>query len=177
MSGQERPGGSARRNLRGCPYKLREVAYTTLIRPGLEYSDSIWDPTNKEDISLLDQIQNRAARWAKEKSKFEACSVSALQRELGWLPLSDRRRHHRLTILYKIRNGLLAVDPASIDLEPNLRPGKLNLYKRPSARRTASPIWCQFVFRTVREWNELPAPVAEAGSLDIFKSRLVPSGP
>ena len=51
--------GWARRNLRGCPFKLREIAYTTLIRPGLEYSDSIWDPTNKEDISLLDQVLNR----------------------------------------------------------------------------------------------------------------------
>ena len=27
--------------------------------------------------------------------------------------------------------------------------------------------------RTVRDWNELPATVAEADSLDIFKGRLV----
>ena len=137
----------------------------------------MWDPPTKADAALLHQVQYPASRLSKGKSKFEACSVSALQRELGWLPLSDRRRHHRLTVLYKIRNGLLAVDPTSNDLEPNLRPGKPNLYKRPSARRTESPIWRQFVFRTVREWNELPAPVAEAGFLDIFKSRLVPSGP
>ena len=141
------------------------------------YSDSIWDPINKADVNLLDQVQNRAARWAKGKSKFEACSVSALQRELGWAQLSDRRRHHRLSILYKIRNGLLAVDPGSIDLEPNLRSGKHNMYKQPGARRKESPIWRQFVFRTVREWNGLPASVAEAGSLDIFKSRLVAPGP
>ena len=164
--------GWARRNLRGCPYKLRDIAYTTLIRPGLEYSDSVWDPTNNADVTLLDQVQHRAARWAKGKSKFETCSVSALQRELGWLPLSERRRHHRLSILYKIRNGLLAVQPEAIDLVPNTRPGKQCMYVRPSAR-SGSPLWHQFVFRTVRDWNELPAGVAEAGSLDAFKSQLV----
>ena len=169
--------GWARRNLRGCPYKLRDIAYTSLIRPGLEYSDCLWDPTTKADAALLDQVQHRAARWAKGKSKFGTCSVSALQSELGWLPLSERRRHHRLSTLYKIRNGLLAVEPGAIDLEPNLRPGKQNKYKLPSARRQESPIWRQFVFRTAREWNELPAEVAEAGSLNIFKSRLVAPSP
>ena len=165
--------GWARCNLRGCPYKLRDIAYTTLIRPGIEYSDSVWDPTTRADAALLDQVQNRAARWAKGKSKFEACHVSALQSELGWLPLSERRRHHRLSILYKIRNGLLAVAPEAIDLVPNHRPGKQYKYVRPSGENSASPIWSQFVFRTVKEWNELPASVAEADSLDIFKSRLV----
>ena len=33
--------GWARRNLRGCPYKLKDIAYTTLIRSGMEYSDSL----------------------------------------------------------------------------------------------------------------------------------------
>ena len=145
--------GWARRNLRGCSYKLRETAYTTLIRPGLEYCDSIWDPHTKADAALLDQVQNRASRWAKGKSKYEACSVTALQRELGWLPLTERRRHHRLSILYKIRNGLLAVEPEAIDLVPNSRPGKQSQYKRPAARNSGSPIWHQFVFRTVQEWN------------------------
>ena len=104
---------------------------------------------------------------------LQTCSVSALQSELGWLPLSERRRHHRLSILYKIRNGLLAVAPEAIDLVPNSRPGKQCKYVRLSAQNSASPIWSQFVFRTVREWNKLPASVAEADSLDIFKSRLV----
>ena len=81
------------------------------------------------------------------------------------------------TTLYKIRNDLLAVDPHSVDLERNLRPGKQNLYKVPGGRRSESPIWRQFIFRTVREWNDLPATVAEAGSLDIFKARLAAPSP
>ena len=121
--------------------------------------------------------QYLGVKFTRGKSKFEACSVTALQSELAWLPLSERRRHHRLSTLYKIRNGLLAVEPGAIDLEPNLRPGKQNKYMLPSARRSESPIWRQFAFRTAREWNELPASAAEAGSLNIFKSQLVAPSP
>ena len=59
-----------------------------------------------------------------------------------------------------------------IDLVPNSRPGKECKYVRPGAQ-SSSPLWSQFVFRTVRDWNELPAEVAEAGSLNEFKSQLV----
>ena len=90
------------------------------------------------DAALLDQVQNWAARWAKGKSKFESCSVSALQSELGWLPLSERRRHHRLSILYKIRNGLLAISPEAIDLVPNSRPGKHCKYVYKTSQERAS---------------------------------------
>ena len=32
------------RNLKGCPKKLRDTAYISLIRPALEYSCSVWHP-------------------------------------------------------------------------------------------------------------------------------------
>ena len=38
---------------------------------------------------------------------------------------------------------------------------------------SSSPLWSQFVFRTVKEWTELPAAVAEVGSLERSKSQLV----
>ena len=35
------------RNLKGCPNKLRDTAYISLIRPALEYSCSVWHPHKK----------------------------------------------------------------------------------------------------------------------------------
>ena len=35
------------RNLKGCPKKLRDTAYISLIRPALEYSCSVWYPHKK----------------------------------------------------------------------------------------------------------------------------------
>ena len=37
------------RNLKGCPKKLRDTAYISLIRPALEYSCSVWH-THKKGI-------------------------------------------------------------------------------------------------------------------------------
>ena len=34
-------------NLKGCPKKLRDTAYISLIRPALEYSCSVWHPHKK----------------------------------------------------------------------------------------------------------------------------------
>ena len=35
------------RNLKGCPKKLRDTAYISLIKPALEYSCSVWHPHKK----------------------------------------------------------------------------------------------------------------------------------
>ena len=57
--------GFAWRNLRGAPFKYRELAYTSLVRPLMEYCDTIWDPTVKDYSEKLERVQRKAARWAK----------------------------------------------------------------------------------------------------------------
>ena len=37
--------GFLKRNLKGCPSELKKTAYISLIRSGLEYGATIWDPT------------------------------------------------------------------------------------------------------------------------------------
>ena len=41
------------RNLKGCPKKLRDTAYISLIRPALEYSCSVWHPHKKSNKTKL----------------------------------------------------------------------------------------------------------------------------
>jgi len=41
------------RNLRNCPQKLRELAYTSMCRSVLEYASPIWDPYLQRDIDSL----------------------------------------------------------------------------------------------------------------------------
>ena len=53
-----------RRNIYGCTPSAKALAYTALVRPHLEYAASAWDPYLAMDISHLERVQRRAARFA-----------------------------------------------------------------------------------------------------------------
>ena len=48
-------------NLEGCPGKLRDTAYVSLIRSALEYSSSVWHPHKKGNKDKIEKVQRRAA--------------------------------------------------------------------------------------------------------------------
>ena len=100
--------GLLRRNLSLCPQKLREQAYISLIRSRLEYCAAIWDPHLEKDTQQLEAIQRRAARFVvQDFSRYS--SVKSYLNDLKWAPLKDRRRDIRLTFLFKIVTGRVAV--------------------------------------------------------------------
>ena len=55
--------GYLRRSLYACAQKVKEAAYKGLVRPVLEYSGSVWDPTGVGFQNELEKVQNRAARF------------------------------------------------------------------------------------------------------------------
>jgi hypothetical protein len=42
----------------------KSLAYASLIRPILKYGATCWDPCRKCEISALDRVQNKAAKFA-----------------------------------------------------------------------------------------------------------------
>jgi hypothetical protein len=166
--------GFIRRNLKGSPFKCRDTAYISLVRSQLEYCASIWDPNTKKDSNRLEMLQRKAARWA--RGRYGTVSVTELLKELKWRSLADRRQDQRLPLIYKTLNGLIAIEPDKVDLLLSTRPTRGNTnpmsLQRPRAQHRASPLWNSTIFRTIPQWNSLPADTAEAGSLTIFKNRL-----
>jgi len=65
-----------------------------LVRPHLEYASAAWDPFTARDITQLDKVQRRSARFDKNNYKWSQ-SVSQLTSELGWQPLDQRRKNAR----------------------------------------------------------------------------------
>ena len=55
------------RNLRSCPQSLKDTAYKTLVRPGIEYASAVWDPSDRTNIKRLDTVQRHAARFVHAK--------------------------------------------------------------------------------------------------------------
>ena len=82
------------------PKDARLLAYTSLCRPILEYADTVWDPTNKQTMHSIEMIQNNAVRYIERLKGRE--SVSEARDRLQLKSLADRRKDHRLSLLFKI---------------------------------------------------------------------------
>ena len=52
-----------RPNLSECTSQVKSVAYTTMVRPRLEYSSTVWGPHLTSDVHTLEQVQRRSARF------------------------------------------------------------------------------------------------------------------
>ena len=165
--------GFLRRNLKGSPYKLRELGYLTLVRSSLEYCGAIWDPTVKAEADQLEAVQRRAARWA--RGAYGIVSVTALLKDLKWKNLADRRRDQSLCIFYKLLHDEFDLDIEPLDLKPaTFRSDHCNNKKleRVVGKDRHSPLWKGCICKTIPVWNALPEEVVTADSVLTFKSRL-----
>ena len=159
------------RNLRSCPRTTRTLAYTTLVRPKLEYSCSVWDPFTKADIDALEMVNRRAARMVFNKSwREQGVSPTTLLENLGWKTLKARRRQQRLTMMYRIDKELIAVP--STRLVKSVRENRGFQFKFRELGATCHPVKFSFFVRTIKDWNTLDSQTACAATLEQFKSSL-----
>ena len=80
--------------------------YKSTVRPTMEYASTSWDPYKTEDVNCLDNVQCRTAHCAcNNYTEWVPGFVTVMVSSLGWEALQDRRKMHRLTMLYKIRHN------------------------------------------------------------------------
>ena len=66
-----------KRNLYKCDRDTKCMAYTSIVRPVLEYASSVWDPYLDKNILAIEMVQMRAARWVKSDSLDQQCYINA----------------------------------------------------------------------------------------------------
>ena len=153
-----------RRNLKGCPEKLRETAYFSLVRSFLEYSATVWHPRQKYNSDKLEMVQRRAARFVKGRyGMFE--SVTQMLEQL----IKKTRKQSSHSILQNYQN--LAVVPHSCLEKADVRTRKTHSQKFRHIGYI-DPYGQSFFPNCISVWNGLAKDIAEANTLDIFKSKL-----
>ena len=90
--------GFFRRNINISSTTVKEQAYKSLVRSSLEYACSVWDPYTKENITQLEQVQHRDARYV-TNCYNNTSSVSNMIEHLNWRILAYRRSDARLVML------------------------------------------------------------------------------
>ena len=92
--------GFLRRNIHSCPKEVKAAAYTTLVRPSIEYASSVWDPYTRNNIHQLEAIQRRAARFVYNNFyDREPGVVTSMISRLQWESLEQRRAKARATFM------------------------------------------------------------------------------
>ena len=109
--------GFLKRNIKVHDKDLKSTAYTTLVRPQLEYASTVWSPHTATDITKLEAVQRKSARWA-TRDYQRTSSVTQMIKDLNWRTLEQRRKDSRFTLMYKITYDLVAI-PAADYLIPN----------------------------------------------------------
>ena len=160
--------GLLRRNLRNCSQKIREQAYIGLVRPHLEYCSPVWSPHTKKDITRVESIQRRAARFVLQNYHRRE-SVSAMMQQLQWKSLEWRRQAASLVMLYKIQHNIVAINPA-LYLSPMMPTTTRSFHPSKLQTITSRTQLYQFSFfpRTVQLWNTLPGSVLTAPTVELI---------
>jgi len=159
-----------RRNIYSCPPEAKALAYTSLVRPHLEYASAAWDPFTVRDITQLDKVQRRSARFAKHNYKWSH-SVSQLTSELGWQPLDQRRRNARLTLFYKSIHCANSI-PVHHLRQPTRHTRQRGTHTFTSLSSRTNVYKYLYFPRTVVDWNALPDSAHLAPSTDSFRAAL-----
>ena len=137
--------------------------FKALVRPHLEYCNTVTYPVYEKDANLLEGVQRRATKMVPEMKNYDY--ANRLKR-LALPSLPYRRKRGDMIEVYKYTHGLYKVSalPGEYHEKTQLQTEK----KRCSTTRRLK----FFSMRVVNAWNRLPVHVVNAASINVFKSRL-----
>ncbi|VDI43501.1 Hypothetical predicted protein [Mytilus galloprovincialis] len=140
-----------------CNKTVRETAYRSMVRPSLEYASAVctkWKAYVCNDY----------------RGKTPGCVTNMIQL-LKWELLQDRRKDHRLLIVYKANNGMISIP--EVDSIINKSYTRTRGANRLRQIYTITEVYRQSFFpRTIQNWNQLPTTVTNSTTLDDFKASL-----
>ena len=144
------------------------LLYKGLVRPLLEYGNTVWSPRYITDIKAVERVQKRATKMI--TSLRQQPYIDRL-RTLKLPSLEYRRRRGDMIQVYKIMYQKDRIDPDTFFqlAESTTRGHELKLNKPRHNTNLRGQI---FSHRIVTDWNSLPAEVVRAPSLNSFKARL-----
>ena len=159
-----------RRNISSCPQDTKAQCYKALVRPIVEYASTVWDPHTATNIAKVEAVQRRAARFVYDDYKTTSSSSDMIAR-LQWSSLQQRRQDSKMTMMYRIQNNLVDIPYTNI-LRPTAPSTRGHAHKLLVPYCRTDVMKASFFPSSIRLWNQLPACIVTAPTLDTFRARL-----
>ena len=145
------------------------MLYKALVRPHLEYANSVWYPKLKRQSVAIEKVQRRAT-----KLLMECKSMSYKERLifLGLHSLSGRRIRGDLIQVFKIYNNIDDLEWNYFFTNPHSNKTRFSEGKIFVEHCNTNIRKFSFSHRVVRYWNDLPMSLKNALSTNQFKNQL-----
>lgn len=151
--------------------KTLKIVTQSLVLSNLDYCAVVWSNAAKKHLTKLQKIQNKAARMVL-RCPYRT-NINRMHNELKWLKVEDRWRANLVglvknTIDLKYPVGFYDQLQQITERETNItRYSTKNYFKQPRAKTN---YMCKTViYRAIKEWNCLPAPIPKTNSKTRFK--------
>ena len=143
--------------------QYRITAIMSLVHPILEYGAACWDPYWECQISALDCVRNKVAKFGHHSGDSD------------WESLVQRRKIERMCVLYKAYTHEGPWKAIGDRLQAPSYLSRINHYWKIKARKQIPDIRkYSFVNRSITDWNKLPERAIGTyhGKMHIFKIRV-----
>ncbi len=184
-----------------CP-KQRRAFYLAIVRSQFEHCVQVWRPSSEVLINKLERIQRRAVKWIlfEQDHSYNDLEYHMRLRDLNLLPLRERFISSDLVLFHDIVNDVSCVQmpqyvkPLTTEQRSKLRSKikqperidgnrELNFHNLRQNRYDSGSLKCEieakspcfkasFFFRTIQEWNVLPAELRSTPGKNDFRVKL-----
>ena len=143
--------------------------YKTLIRPHLEYANSIWSPRYKRQSIAIEKVQRRIT---KSIYLLKDLPYTDRLKELNLPSLKYRRLRGDLIQCYKYVYNIDKFKLNSLQLYENSHNTRGHQYKLKVNHKRTLTETNSFANRVINPWNALPSNTVLASSLNLFKESI-----
>ena len=141
--------------------------YIAIVRPHLEYAQSIWSPYHNGEIDKIEKVQRRATKQIQElryKTYEETLRVLKLP------TLKYRRLRGDLIEMYKLTHNIYNIDSSSLFQFNATNRGNNYIIYKPICRTDKRKYF--FTNRTINYWNKLDNKTVNYDNINIVKVNL-----
>ena len=160
--------------LRHISHKDKDIMvplYKALVRPIIEYGNSVWCPYKEKDIDSIEKVQRN---FTKHIIGIKELTYEERLKKLKMPSQAYRRLRGDLIETFKILHK--KYDPKTtnslLTLSSNSKNTRTNNMKLNKPRANKKPYQKFFTNRIINAWNSLPEDIVTASTQNIFKNKL-----